>query len=182
MYWHFDGGGYVGGPVAGSFPAGSLHRYATSVTGALPTWRKWSLQLSTSYWRYADDRNVLIYAPALGYAITDDLDLTARYWFTAVASDSTYDFVHSAGLRATWRSSARTTWGVDYTYGVQLDRNPSAVDLLTLRSHIFTAFVRRLLTRELGVDGAFSIERRTSTASAPNVVGAVFEVGIYTRW
>ena len=124
VYWHFDGGAFIGGSFAGSFPAGSLPRYASSVTGALPAWKRWSLQLTTSYWRYADDRNVLIFAPALGFALTDDVDLTARYWYTAAATEGSYDAVHSVGMRASWRPSARTTWGVDYTYGVQLDRNP----------------------------------------------------------
>ncbi|MEA2749240.1 MAG: hypothetical protein QOI41_3383, partial [Myxococcales bacterium] len=95
---------------------------------------------------------------------------------------SSVDYVHSAGVRVGWRPDARLSLGLDYTYGVQLDRNPSAADLLQLRSHIVTALARKLLDRSFGVDLALSFERRSSLATAPTVLGEVIEGGVFARW
>jgi YaiO family outer membrane protein len=184
-FYHYAGGGWIGGTMAMSAPALALPRIALGISGFAPLDRIFSLYFSTAYWRYADDRDVVILSPALGVAITDAVDFTARYWLTAVvvrSDEASVDYVHSIGARVAWRLEPRTTVGVDYTYGVQLERNPSATELLELRSHIVSLFARRLITRSLGADLALSIERRTSLGTAPDVFGPAAEAGIFTRW
>ncbi|MDB5215189.1 MAG: hypothetical protein JWO86_3116, partial [Myxococcaceae bacterium] len=161
---------------------------AVTVSGFQPLGRVLSLHYTTAYWHYIDDRDVVILSPALGVALGDAVDLTFRYWLTTVAvgatdtTGSSVDYVHSAGVRVGWRPDARLSLGLDYTYGVQLDRNPSAADLLELRSHIVTLLARKLLDRSFGVDLALSFERRSSLATAPTVLGEVIEGGVFARW
>jgi YaiO family outer membrane protein len=187
-FYHYSGGGWVGATFGASAPALALPRYAVGISAFAPLGRVLSLHLSTAYWQYIDDRDVVIVSPALGIAVTDSVDVTARYWLTSVvvrgsgSTSTVVDYVHSAGIRVGWRPNTRLTLGADYTYGIQLERNPSATDLLQLRSHIFSVFARKLLDRSFGVDVAFSLERRTSLGSGPTVVGAIAEAGVFTRW
>lgn len=187
-FYHYSGGGWVGATFGVSAPALSLPRYAVGVSAFAPLGRALSLYGSTAYWQYADDRDVIIVSPALGVAVTDSVDVTARYWLTSVVvrgaagTSSTLDYVHSAGVRVGWRPDSRLTLGADYTYGVQLERNPSATDLLQLRSHIVSVFARKLLDRSFGIDLAVSLERRASLGSGPTVVGAIAETGVFARW
>ncbi len=183
-YYHYTGGGWVGGNAAVSAPALALPRVALGLAAFVPISRVFSVYASGAYWRYADDRDVVILSPAVGIAITDMLDLTLRYWLTAVIvrnTDTTADYVHSVGARIGWRVDPRLTLGLDYTYGVQLERNPSATELLELRSHILSAFARYLITPSFGVDLALSGEFRTSR-TGPSVFGPAAEAGVFTRW
>jgi tetratricopeptide (TPR) repeat protein len=183
-FYHYSTGGWVGGTAAVSVPALALPRVALGLAGFSPLSRVFSIYFSTAYWRYADDRDVIILSPALGVAINDTIDVVLHYWLTTVVvrdATTTADYVHSAGARFGWRTTARLTLGLDYTYGVQLERNPSAVELLELRSHILSAFGRLLITPMFGVDLALSGERRTSP-NGPDVFGPAVEAGIFTRW
>lgn len=187
-FYHFDGGGWAGAAFGVSAPALALPQYAVTLSAFEPLGRVLSAHLSTAYWEYADARDVIIVSPALGIAVADAVDLTFRYWLTTVVvrgsetTDTAVDYVHSAGVRVGWRPDARLTLGLDYTYGVQLDRNPSAADLLELRSHIVTVLARKLVDRSFGVDLAVSVERRTSLGSGPVVLGEVVEAGMFARW
>lgn len=186
-YYHYGGGGWFGGSVAVSAPALALPRYAFDAKALVPLGRILSLQGAAGYWRYEDARDVTILSPALGVAVSDSVDLTLRYWLTSVivrregAADSV-DHVHSVGGRVAWRPDSRLALGLDYTYGVQLERNPSATELLELRSHIVTVLGRRLITRSVGVDLALSLERRTSLGTGPDVLGWAAEGGVFVRW
>lgn len=186
-YYHYGGGGWFGASVGVSAPALALPRYALNASALVPLTRLFTLHGAAGFWRYEDQRDVVILSPALNLAVTDDVDVTARYWLTSVivrregAPDSV-DHVHSVGARVTWRPDSRLSLGADYTYGVQLERNPSAVELLELRSHIFTLLARRLLDRSFGVDLALSLERRTSLGAGPDVVGWAAEGGVFVRW
>jgi hypothetical protein len=182
VYYHYDGGGWVGAAFGVSAPALALPRYATTISGFQPLGRVFSAYLSTAYWQYTDDRDVVIVSPALGIAITDAIDVTLRYWLTTVITNDLTDYVHSAGIRIGWRPTAKLTLGFDYTYGVQLERNPSAIDLLQLRSHIFSVFARKMVSRSFGVDLSVSLERRASLGAGPTVLGEIGEAGVFTRW
>ena len=186
-YYHFGNGAWAGGAVAISAPALALPLRALSLSGFTPLGRVFSAQLVTSLWQYRDDRDVIILSPALSAAVADAVDVTARYWLTSViagtpSGDTTIDHVHSAGLRVSWRPRPRLSLGVDYTYGVQLERNPTATELLDLRSHIVSALALLLLDRTFGVDAALSLERRTSLGAGPDVFGPAAEVGVFARW
>lgn len=186
-YYHFANGAWAGGAVAVSAPALALPQRALTLSGFTPLGRFVSAQLVTAIWQYRDDRDVTILSPALSVAITDSVDATARYWLTSVIAgnptgETTIDHVHSAGLRLGWRPSTRVSLGLDYTYGVQLERNPTATELLDLRSHIVSALALLLLDRTFGVDAALSVERRASLGTGPDVFGPAAEAGVFARW
>ncbi|HVH44757.1 MAG TPA: tetratricopeptide repeat protein [Labilithrix sp.] len=186
-YYHFANGAWAGGAVGTSAPAYALPRYAYSLSGFTPLGRVFSAHLSTAYWQYRDDRDVVIVSPAIGMAVTESIDVIARYWLTSViaanpSGDTTVAHVHSAGLRVGWRVLSRLTLGVDYTYGVQLERNPSATELVDLRSHIVSLLAVVLLDRSFGIDAALSGERRMSLGTGPDVFGPAAEIGAFVRW
>ncbi|MCW5833231.1 MAG: tetratricopeptide repeat protein, partial [Labilithrix sp.] len=136
-YYHFGNGGWAGGSVGASAPALALPRWALALSGFTPLGRVLSAHLTTALWRYRDDRDVFFVTPALTVAVTDAVDVTARYWLTSVIARSAdgstdVEHVHSAGGRVGWRATARLTLGLDYTYGVQLERNPTATELRDL--------------------------------------------------
>src|SRR5262249_54874528 len=158
---------WAGGSASGSAPAFALPRYALGLAGFMPLGRVFSAHLTTAYWAYRDDRAVVIASPALGIALTESIDATLRYWLTVVTARSATagnpaDAVHSAGVRLGFRPTSRLSLGLDYTYGVQLERNPTATELLDVRSHIVSALALFLFDRSFGIDGALSIERRSS--------------------
>jgi YaiO family outer membrane protein len=186
-FYHYRGGGWFGGTVAVGAPALALPRTAFGAQTFVPLSRTLSLQGMAAYWRYEDDRDVVILSPAIGVALSESVDITARYWLTSVIvrradADDTVDHVHSVGLRLGWRPDARLALGLDYTYGVQLERTPSASELLELRSHIFTVLARRLFDRSFGADLALTLERRTSLGTGPDVIGWAAEGGVFVRW
>jgi YaiO family outer membrane protein len=186
-YYHFGNGAWAGGSIGVSAPALALPKWAFGLAGFTPLDRTFSLQLSAALWNYRDNRDVVIVSPALGIALTDSLDLTLRYWLTSViaqnaSGSTTVAHVHSVGARLGWRPISRLSVGIDYTYGVQLERNPTATELLDLRSHIVTIFGLFLITRSVGVDAAISVERRLSLGAGPDVFGPAAEVGVFTRW
>lgn len=184
-YYHFMNGAWAGGSVGVSAPALALPRSAFSLSGFTPLGRIFSAQLTTAYWHYRDARDVVIVSPALGAAVTESIDLLARYWLTSVIAESptgntTVSVVHSVGGRVTWRALPRLSLAVDYTYGVQLERNPTATELIDLRSHIVSLIAVAMITRTFGVDGVLSVERRTG--KGPDVFGPAAEIGAFVRW
>lgn len=184
-YFHFPNGAWAGGAVSFAAPAGALPRYALSASGFTPLGRTLSAQLTAAYWRYRDDRDVVILSPALGVAITESFDVLARYWLTTVVApsstgDTTVAVVHSVGARLGYRVRPRLALGLDYTYGVQLERNPTATELIDLRSHIVSLIAVVLVTPTFGLDGALSGEWRSS--KGPDVFGPAIEVGAFVRW
>lgn len=186
-YYHFGNGAWAGGAIGVAAPAFALPRWAYSLSGYTPLGRVLSAQLTTAYWQYRDDRDVVVLSPALGVAITDSIDVTGRYWLTSVIAKTpggitTVAHVHSAGARVGWRPLPRLSLGVDYTYGVQLERNPTATELVDLRSHIVSLIALGLVTGSFGLDGALSVERRINLGSGPDVFGPAAEVGAFVRW
>jgi YaiO family outer membrane protein len=185
-FYHFGNGAWAGGSVGISAPALALPLRALTLSGFTPIDRRFSAHLSTAFWQYRDDRDVTIVSPALGYVVTDAVDLTARYWLTSVFAgnpngQTTVEHVHSAGLRVAWRPTPRLSLGVDYTYGVQLERNPTAAELLDLRSHIVSLLGMWLIKPSFGVDATLSVERRSSRLG-PDVFGPAVEAGVFARW
>lgn len=181
-YLHFGAGAWAGASIATAAPATALPVWAYSVSGFTPVWSTpLSIQLTGAFWRYRDDRDVAILSPALGIAVTERLDVTLKYWLTTVFHDGTSESAHSAGVRIGWRPIARTTFGLDYTYGVQLERNPTALELTSLRSHIVSLLAMRQITRSFGVDAALGLERRAGP-NAADVWGPSAEVGVFARW
>lgn len=187
VFQHFRGGAWLGGSFAISAPALALPRYALGASGSTSVGRTFSFGGSVAYWKYEGDRDVVVASPALGAALSDTVDVTLRYWLTSVVlggvgSAESVEAVHSVGARVGWRPATRLSLGLDYTYGVQLERNPSGIDLLGLRSHVVSVLGRRLLGRAVGVDLAISVERRENLASGAVVLAPAVEAGAFVRW
>lgn len=182
-YAHLANGSWVGGSYGFATPALSMPIHAFAVAGMTPLTDRLSGSATVALWLYDDARDVFIASPALTVAVTDRLDLTGRYWSTTVmVRNSDAETVHSLGLRAGLRVDGRWTLGLDYTYGVQLERLPGVVELLDLRSHVVTGLARAQLTRTFGVDAAVGLERRESARSGAVVFGPSVEAGAYARW
>lgn len=185
-YVHLRNGGWVGASLAVAMPALALPRFAFDVSGMTPLTSRISGYLTVAYWIYADDREVIVGSPAVSAPLTDAIDVTIRYWSTSVVTHvggrTDAQTVHSLGLRGGYRVDEQLTLGLDYTYGVQLERLAGAADLLDLRSHVFTISGRRRLSRFFGVDGALSLERRESLRSGAFVWGPALEAGVFARW
>lgn len=185
IWKHFANGSYVGGSVGGSAPGVTLPLLALTVSSFVPLGRLVGLHLSTAYWRYAGDRDVSILSPALVVTPADRVEVTARYWMTGIRvreRNIGAVVVSSAGARVTYRFDGRTSAAVDYTYGLQLERNPLASELSSLRRHIVTLIGQRLVQRRLGVDLALSLERRENIRTGIAALGPAVEVGVSTRW
>ncbi len=185
IWKHFANGSYLGGSVGVSAPGVTLPLLALGVGSFVPLGRLAGLHLSTAYWRYAGDRDVSILSPALVVTPADRVEVSARYWMTGVRvreRNIGAVVVSSAGARVTYRFDGRTSAAVDYTYGLQLERNPLATELSSLRSHIVTLIGQRLVERRLGLDLALSLERRENIRTGTSAIGPAIEVGVSTRW
>jgi hypothetical protein len=127
---------------------------------------------------------VVILAPVLGIAVTDSIDVGLRYWLTTViaggpgGTTSTH-VAHSVGARVGMRVLPKLSLALDYSYGIQLERNPTSTDFLDLRSHIVSLIGVVNITKTFGVDASVSVERRMAKA---DVWGPAVEVGAFVRW
>ncbi len=185
LWKHFENGSYLGGSFGVSAPGVTLPLLSLNVGSFVPVGRFVGVHFSTSYWRYAEDRDVSILSPAVVVSPADRIELTARYWMTGVRVRERgigAVVVSSAGGRVTYRIDSRTSAAVDYTYGLQLERNPLATELSSVRSHIVTLMGQRLVQRRLGVDLAVSLERRENIRTGTSALGPAVELGISTRW
>lgn len=185
LFRHFENGASLGGSVGFGSPGIALPRLALNVASFVPLSRLVGLHFATSYWRYAGDRDVSILSPAVVVTPADRLELMAKYWLTGVRvreRNIGAVTVSSVGGRVTYRFDGRTTAGLDYTYGLQLERNPIATELSSLRSHVITLLGQRLVTRRLGLDAALSVEHRENIRTGRTALGPAIELGVSTRW
>jgi YaiO family outer membrane protein len=175
VYHHFTAGGWAGLELAHTSPAAALPRWAMTVSALAPLGGRFSFFLSAAYWRYAADKSVFLIAPSVGVSLTDSFEVGLRWWVSSVATTVpgqavASDTVHSVGVRAMWRPEPTVLIGAEYTYGVQLDQNPTLAQLLQLRSHVLTVFARRMFTPHVGVQPVLAVERRESVASGAVIV------------
>lgn len=185
LYRHLENGSWIGGTLGVSAPALALPRFSAAVTSYVPLGSKVAAQMTTAYWRYAGNRDVSILSPAVFVTPTESVELIAKYWLTGVRvreNGTGAQAVSSVGGRVTWRSDPRTSVGLDYVYGLQLERNPLAQELASLRSHIVTLIVQRLVSSTLGVDLALSAEHRENRHTGATAWGPAVEAGVSARW
>lgn len=186
-YYHFRNGGWAGLELAHAAPAVALPRFAGTLSALSPLGKRLSVFLSAAVWEYAADKTVFLGAPSIGVTVTDTLELGARYWVSSVVANvpgqaSVSGTSHSAGIRAVFRPETALVVGGEYTYGVQLDQNPTFSQLLELRSHVFTVFARKMFTREIGVAPVVAVERRQNQASGAVLVVPMVETSLLVRW
>lgn len=166
-------------------PAVAVPRWLGRLGLSAPLGSRITASGSYSHWRYDSGQVVHLFNPALGVAVTDALRLEARYWFAWVLapgpSGETFDDgVSSFGLRASWRPTTRFELGAEYTYGVQLDRLPVALQLVAIRAHIVSLSADVRIAHAFGLRPAMRVELRTSPGDLLPILAP--ELGFYTRW
>ncbi len=168
-------------------PAPVVPRWTVRVAGAAPIGRRVSVGLSDAVWGYDDGQLLnLVYANAL-VALTETVRAELRYWFayvtvTPASGATTSDMVHSAGLRAMWRVTRPLELGLEYIYGGQLDRPPSATQLVTLRSEIVGVSADWLVRPDFGLRPYYRFEWRERPAAGDAIPIHTVELGAYYRW
>lgn len=187
VYYHAPFGGWVGAAVGVATPGAALPLVAVTLSALSPIGSLFTLLTNAAVWQYTNDKTVYTIAPSLGWAATPTLEIGARWWVSNVVArapgqTSVSETVHSIGLRAVYRPEPSWQAGAEYTYGVQLDQNPTFTQLLELRSHVVTVYARRMFFRELGVQPVFALERRESLASGVVIVVPLVELALLTRW
>jgi hypothetical protein len=150
---------------------------------AFPIYGRFAGVLDYAYWTFAGGVSVHIVNPTLAYELTDDLEVAAHAWIVHVGDGPTHagGFAETWGGHVGWKATPRLRTLLYYTYGVQLDRDPTVVELLTLRSHVVTGAVDWLVTRDYGLRGLLGLERRAQDNVPSILVGSV-GAALYVRW
>lgn len=187
VYYHAPFGGWVGAAVGVATPGVALPVVAVTLSALTPVGSSFTLLMNAAVWQYTNDKTVYTVVPSLGWAATPTLEVGARWWVSNVVArapgqTNVSETIHSLGLRAVYRPEPSWQAGAEYTYGVQLDQNPTFTQLLELRSHIVTVYARRMFFRELGVQPVFALERRESLSSGVVIVVPLVELALLTRW
>jgi len=193
-YWaqaaYHPGVGALAGVAFGvGAPSQAIPRYEGKVFALAPISTRLSGFFSYAFWQYANDKTVHIFAPALGLAITDELQIDLRWWTSFVVlrpppssgSPLVGEAVHAVGVHVAYRTSPRLSFGGDYTYGTILDQIPAVYQLIGLRSHLITAFADWQVHPSLGVRPVLVLERRKPDNRDPLLIPTL-ELGVYTRW
>jgi hypothetical protein len=193
-YWaqaayHMGIGALAGAAFGVGAPAEAIPRYEAKFFALAPISARLSGFFSYAFWQYQNNKTVHIFAPALGFAITDDLAIDLRWWTSFVVlrpppssnSPLTGQAVHAAGVHVAYRATTKLALGGDYTYGTILDQIPAVYQLIGLHSHLFTAFADWLITPSLGVRPVLVLERRKPDGREPLLIPTV-ELGVYSRW
>jgi YaiO family outer membrane protein len=147
---------------------------------------RWSASLSYAIWEYRNDKSAHIFAPALGYALTDDIQLEARAWFSYLVLKQPYEpavtqWAPAAGVRGIWHALTPLRLMLSYTYGPQFDQTPGSYAFLSLKSHVIGLSADWLIHRSWGLLPALGFEHRL----APNGTVALIysaELSSYLRW
>ena len=186
-YYQSMTGAWAGLEVAHTSPAIALPRWAFTLTALVPFGSRFSLYASASVWSYRTDKTVYIFAPMVNMSVTDTVDVGARTWISNVVTTSPNqptdsETVFSFGVRAIWRPETRSLIGTEYTYGVDLDQNPTVAQLIELRSHGWTVFFRRMFTREIGVQPVAALEIRENLRNHAVFLLPAFELSLIARW
>jgi YaiO family outer membrane protein len=170
-------------------PAETVPEVQAKVFFSTPIAGRWSAAVSYSFWKYAAQKTVHILAPAIGYALSNDVELELRLWTSYLAIDppggsgGTADtaMAHAVGVRAIWRVLPNVTVAASYTYGPQLDQAAHDAPIIGLDSHVIAIAGDWRLHRSLGFSAGLGFEHRTSDTGVvtPIVSG---EIASYLRW
>jgi tetratricopeptide (TPR) repeat protein len=184
--YHFDNGMSAGLGAGFGAPAAAIPRFTARAFGLVPIASQWSIYFAYSFWAYRNDKVAHIFAPAVGYALTDDIRLELRVWSSLLilprpGAAAISSWVHSIGPRVVVRVWPKLTLGLGYTYGPQLDQVPATYAFLRLTSHIVHVLADWLITRELGIQPLIAFERRESENHAVAFVFSA-ELAAYLRY
>jgi tetratricopeptide (TPR) repeat protein len=148
---------------------------------------RWSASISYAIWEYRDHiLTAHILAPAIGYALTDDIQLEARAWFSYLVLRPPYEPAVTkpgvaAGVRGIWHALTPLRLMLSYTYGPQFDQTPGSYAFLSLESHIFGLSADWLIQRGWGLLPAVGFERRLAPSGTVALIYSA-ELSSYLRW
>lgn len=164
-------------------PGVVLPRGEASAEFAFPIYGRVAGVLDYAFWDFTGGVAVNIVNPTIAYEASDDLELAAHAWIVHVGVGPTGSggWADTWGAHAGWKATPRLRLVLYYTYGVQLDRDPTVTELLTLRSHVVTVSADWLVTHDWGVRGLLGIERRDEEGVPPIVIPSL-GASFYVRW
>jgi len=185
-YVHAPNGGWAGVEAAFTSPAVALPRWAVTLSASTPVSTRFTVHAAAGVWSYATDKTVYLISPSVGLALSEHFEVGLRWWVSSVVASVgaavVSDTVHSVGIRGVWRPEPAVLVGAEYTYGVQLDQNPTLAQFLELRSHIVTAFARRMITPEIGIAPVVTLERRENVRTGDILFVPALEASVLVRW
>ncbi len=148
-----------------------------------PIYRKLTGVLDYDYWQYSTSESVHILSPTLAYEWNDQWDFAVHAWIVHVGVGDTGvgEWAETWGANASWKPVPRLTLMVYYTYGVELDRDPTFVQLFQLRGHVVTLSADWLVTHDWGVRALIAGERREQDGVPTIYIGSLGG-GAYVRW
>lgn len=188
VIYHPAIGAAVGGEVAIGAPGEGIPDVALKGWVLAPLVLNVSGYLSYSFWHFDNSALVHILNPSLTLTVPPiDLRLGVGAWISvlnlppAPNGTSTSDEALAVGLSAAAPITRRLEVGAMYSYGVQLDQNPSLLQILHFKSHVVTGYTDILFDRSKGIRPVFAFERRESPSGL--IIGIFSaELGMYVRW
>jgi YaiO family outer membrane protein len=189
LQYHPTIGTTVGAEVGIGAPAAAIPRFTARVFALLPVTPKVSTYLAYAFWRFDSGAVVHMLQPSLGIDLPFDLRLEGRLWLSSVSLPATGDaakpgvsrFAAAGGPALQWTADPRLTFSLFYTYGAELDSNPTLYQLLSFTSNTAGLFADKLLTRHFGLRPLVSVQRRSAPSEEIIWIGSV-ELGAYVRW
>jgi tetratricopeptide (TPR) repeat protein len=185
--YHAHGGSSAGLSLGLGAPAQAIPAFTAKGWLLLQIASRWSGFFAYSFWQYHNDKTAHIFAPAIGYALSDNVQLELRWWISylllqrPMMSPATA-VVNAVSGRVAWRVMTPWVLGVSYTYGPQLDQAPARYEFLHIKSHVFALFADWLVARSWGLSPMLSFEWRRSSNTAPVALIYSAEVAAYVRW
>ncbi len=148
-----------------------------------PIYGRFAGVLDYDYWAFAGNEAVHILNPTIAYEANDDVELAVQAWLVHVGGGphALGAWVETWGAHAGWKVMPRLRLLAYYTYGTQLDRDPTFAQLLSLHSHVVTLAADWLITKDYGVRGLAALEVR-SQDGAGTIPIASAGASFYVRW
>jgi tetratricopeptide (TPR) repeat protein len=145
---HFDSGVRAGFGFGFGAPARTVPIFEAKAFVVVPLLPRLSGSLTYSLWAYQNDKRLHIWNPALTYELTDTFRIDLRGWTTLVVlppleedfASSPTDWTQAVSVGAAWDATADTMFGASYTWGPELDQDPSGLELLSTKAHHVTLF------------------------------------------
>jgi tetratricopeptide (TPR) repeat protein len=187
--YHPSTGVTLGAEVEPALPKPqAIAALALKVWAQAPVTHKIDAQLSYQLWDFLQGPEMVhIFNPALGMALPHELRVEARAWISVAhlsgngTLPSQVSVAGAGGGLVSWHAQSRLDLGLTFTYGAELDSNPTLVQLLQYQSAVVSAYADRLINRHGGLRLTLGIDRR----KAPNDVVIwipAAELSAYLRW
>jgi hypothetical protein len=178
----------LGAEVEPGAPAQAIADLALRFWAQAPITHRVDFALTYQLWHFSSGPEMVhIFNPAVGAALPHDVRVELRAWISAADlsgrgnQPAQSSVAGAAGGFVSWHSAPRFNAGLSYTYGAELDQNPTLVQLLAYHSHVVSAYGDRLLGRHGGVRLTLGIDRRAAAGGDAIWIPSA-EVSAYARW